>query len=55
MACHELSIEERVTIQVGLLHGFGVPVLGRVLNRRPSTVRFYEHPPTQTLQLEVLE
>jgi IS30 family transposase len=38
MPYHELSIEERVTIQIGQLHGLGPRALGRMLNRSPSTV-----------------
>ena len=38
MTYYELSIEERVTIQIGQLHGLGPRALGRMLNRSPSTV-----------------
>jgi len=38
MSYHELSIEERVTIQLGLAQGFSQRRIARLINRAPSTV-----------------
>ena len=38
MSYHELSIEERATIQVGQLHGLGLRAMARMLGRSPSTI-----------------
>lgn len=38
MSYHELSIEERATIQVGNLQGMGLRATARMLGRSPSTI-----------------
>jgi len=38
MSYHELSIEERVTIQIGQLNGLSQRAIANLLNRSPSTV-----------------
>lgn len=38
MSNHELSIEERITIQLGLVQGFSQRRIARSINRAPSTV-----------------
>lgn len=38
MSYHELSIEERVTIQLGLAQGFSQRRIARLINRAPSTI-----------------
>ncbi|MNQ92482.1 hypothetical protein D3C85_1079110 [compost metagenome] len=38
MSYHELSIEERATIQVGQLHGLSLRAIARTLGRSPSTI-----------------
>ncbi len=38
MSYHELSIEERVTIQLGLEQGFSQRKIARLINRAPSTI-----------------
>ncbi|THG67873.1 IS30 family transposase, partial [Pseudomonas sp. A-1] len=38
MSYHELSIEERSNIQVGLLRGMSQRAIARMLNRSPSTI-----------------
>ncbi|WP_164842887.1 helix-turn-helix domain-containing protein, partial [Pseudomonas taiwanensis] len=43
MSYHELSIEERSNIQVGLLRGMSQRAIARMLNRSPSTIS-REHP-----------
>lgn len=38
MSYHELSVEERSNIQVGLLRGMSQRAIARMLNRSPSTI-----------------
>ena len=38
MSYHELSLEERSNIQVGLLRGMSQRAIARMLNRSPSTI-----------------
>jgi IS30 family transposase len=38
MSYHELSVEERSNIQIGLLRGMSQRAIARMLNRSPSTI-----------------
>jgi IS30 family transposase len=38
MSYHELSIEERITLQLGQLQGLSQRAIAKMLNRSPSTI-----------------